>query len=322
MRDQAFCYITDLHLTEKRPRFRKDADYFGGQINVLKQVTAACKERGISTIICGGDIMNVYNEFSWRIVNEVRDVFRGFSVYTIIGNHDVPGGNLARLDWSTVGLLLDKEAFRRLGGNTMQSGWPSIWDPISGEDHVVFRAGDWGSELCGQLQTNSLKKLPGHNPNYPLISILVAHTSIGPTKTRYCMGVEEIDPPYDYVLLGDIHDGHPTYVSPSGCRIVNPGSLGISNQKDADRPPRCVFIWPYERREEYVELSFKEDQGFDKRRIKEYQTVKAAKFTRALAQARAKKKGLTGADLVKEVGKKGGFQQCQIDLLLSEIKQG
>jgi DNA repair exonuclease SbcCD nuclease subunit len=301
MWNQAFCYITDLHLTEKRPRFRKDVDYFGSQLNVLKQVTAACKERKVSTIICGGDIMNVYNEFSWRMVNEIRDVFKGFSVYTIIGNHDIPGGNLDRLDWSTVGLLLDIEAFQRL----TTGSWPVFRCPITGHDNVLFRAGDWGSETCQQLETNTLPKIG----NSKAITILVAHSSIGPKKTRYCMGVEEIDPPYDYVLLGDIHDGHPTYVSPSGCRIINPGSLGISSQKDADRPPRCVFIWPYERREEYIPLSFKEDQGFDKKRIKEFKTIKAAKFTRALAQAQAKKKGLSGG--IQERPRRGP-QRCPV----------
>lgn len=308
-----FCYITDLHLTEKRPRFRKDVDYLGSQLNILQQVVEQCKQRNIYQIVCGGDIMNVYNEFSWRLINEVASVLKGFNVYTIIGNHDVPGGNLARLDWSTLGLLLEKEAFLRLTTGC----WPTFRDPVTGEDNVLFHAGDWGSELCQQLETNSLSRVG--NPR--AITILIAHVSIGPERTKYCMGVDEIDPPYDYVLLGDIHDGHPTYISPSGCRIVNPGSLGISSQKDADRPPRCVFIWPHERREEYVDLKWPEEEVFDKQGIKRYQQVKAAKFTRALAQAKAKKKGLAGVELVKEVGRKGGFSQCQIDLLLSEIKQ-
>lgn len=305
MWDQAFCYITDLHLTERRPRFRKDHDYFSAQLSVLKQVTEECRKRDVRTIICGGDVMDRFNEFSWRIINEVRDVFKDFSVYTIIGNHDIPGGNLAQLDWCTVGLFLDKGVLKRLHG---------YQDEIPEIKGVIFQAADWGDWLEEALRKNEIEIADYNQP-----TILVAHSSIGPKKTEYCMGIDEINPPYDYVLLGDIHDGHETYVSPSGCRIVNPGSLGISNQKDADRPPRCVFIWPHERREEYCTLKFEEDQGFDKKRIAEYQAAKAIKFTRALAQAKAKKKGLTGPELVKEVGKKGRFSKCQIDLLLSEM---
>jgi exonuclease SbcD len=87
-------FYTDVHLTDRPPSSRKD-NYYESIKNKLIQIDELSRVNKVSKVICGGDIVNKYNE-NYKIFNDLYEYFSNTYIkHDIVAgfNHDFAGGN-------------------------------------------------------------------------------------------------------------------------------------------------------------------------------------------------------------------------------------
>ena len=86
--------IADVHITETTPPSRKERHIENVILNKLKFAIEQAKKYESQAIVCNGDLFHKYRP-SIELINKTADVLQTSPCpfVTVIGNHDVAGGN-------------------------------------------------------------------------------------------------------------------------------------------------------------------------------------------------------------------------------------
>ncbi len=307
-----FIYFTDPHLRLSSPRRRTD-DIFEAQLAKLEWIGKRAEELKSECIVCGGDIGDAWD---WKIsmINRVAKIFKAYTcpLWTIVGNHDVPGKNINLLPDTGISMLEEVGALRIL------DNFPDNANYWTHDEEGPFAFVGFHSDI---KQTDDL--LSG-KPFYfttslGCLKIAIVHAPIGAETTPYCRGHKELFiTDFDIVLLGDIHDGWEPYESLTGCKIANPGSLTRLNKKDIFREPKIAVIWEDGRIEYEVVPHKKPEECFDLAGIEEQKQDLGKGFLAAIA-ARNLVQDKDPKEYVEKIGKAAGYNDNIIEILKNEI---
>jgi exonuclease SbcD len=222
-------YFTDSHVRLSATKRRTD-DLFAAQLKKLKWIANRAKELNADSVLCGGDFGDSWD---WKIsmVNKVSEVLKEFSmpIYTVVGNHDVPGRNPEL--WRDTGIgLLDSVGLMKVlpQAQTVVHSWYTLTGFNSD-------APETDSLVSGKYV---------HSKVDDRLNIAIAHAGVGAETTPFCKGHKELFiSSFDVALFGDIHPGWPVYESLTGCKICNPGALSRLSKGDIYRKPQIAVIY-------------------------------------------------------------------------------
>lgn len=222
-------YFTDSHFRSTPPRRRKDKDIVSTVLNKTQFVIDLARKKKAEAILCGGDIGDTWD---WRIslIRKVAGVLNTSPcpIYSVVGNHDVPGGNTEYWEDTGLGLLSQLSPLR-----VLRKG-----EYVDLPSYRVFGFGDGESET-EEVLTGSMSQ-PLNPDKY---NVAVIHASVGGTPSVYAKGVLEITlpPGLQYALFGDIHEGFGP-IKNGEVVCCNPGSLLRKTKKDMKRIPKVALI--------------------------------------------------------------------------------
>lgn len=305
MRPADIGFITDIHLTRtKKPKWFTGADYFAYQLGVLKYAFEVADQSGVSLILFGGDFMNRYNELDPILYRGVVDLFQEFDHIkkkSLIGNHDILASDPESYPFSTLSVLNDKLDF--VFSSTLTH---------LGKDFQIYLIDPlhWYDDRQDALMAGVLEAKDHDLMRSGGVKILVAHAQIGPHATQYCVGVDEIDlTGYDFLLLGDQHQGWSPTRLPSGCVAVNPGAMSILYSDELDRVPRMSLI----KGKSVWEVDLPRPPH-DKDKIAKV-TKSFVRNTKKISKSKSK----SSSELVRETAKELSSSRKATECLLSEI---
>jgi DNA repair exonuclease SbcCD nuclease subunit len=320
---KSFIFFTDVHIRLTSPRRRTD-DIFEAQLSKLEWIAQRAEELKCSFVVCGGDVGDAWD---WKIsmVNKVADTLRKFTVpvYTILGNHDVPGRNpdlwkdtgLGLLDQMGVIKILHKDSKSSLFQYcTDQKGQLELLaNPVKEFVLVPFHsdAKETDDLIKGRYRKKAILDTS--------LRVAIVHAPIGAETTPFCKGHKELFiSDFDVALFGDIHPGWPVYDSITGCKICNPGSLTRLNKTDMDRKPQIAVV--YENGDVVYEgvPHLHKDDCFDVPKMDAEKTEIGKGFLAAIA---AKKliKDTDPKEYVEKIGSAAKYSRESIDLLKKEL---
>lgn len=109
--------IGDLHLNSSTPVSRID-DYANTSIEKLETLLDICVSRKYNKIILLGDVTHKYQQ-PLSYIYKVMEVFnrfktKGITIYSIVGNHDVPYDKTSYLNRTALGLLFQSNLIKHL----------------------------------------------------------------------------------------------------------------------------------------------------------------------------------------------------------------
>lgn len=299
-----FIFFTDSHLRLTATRRRTD-NMFEAQLTKLKWIGQRASELKSEFIVCGGDLGDSWD---WKIsmVNKVADVLKQYKVpvYTIIGNHDVPGRNPEL--WKDTGLgLLNQMSVLNVLENTFNDG-TFLLMPFHSD-----------SKKTDDLINGKVISIPV-GPSAK-VSIAVAHAPIGAETTPFCRGHKELFiNQFDIALFGDIHDGWPVYNSITGCKICNPGSLTRLSKKDMYRKPQIAIIYE-DGSVMYEEIPHVDTEDcFDTSGIEAEKQELGKGFLAAIA-ARQLVGDINPKEYIEKIGLAAGYSVTAIETLKNEL---
>lgn len=310
-----FIYFTDLHLRLTSPKLRTD-DIFEAQLKKLEFITKLSKDLNSEFILSGGDFGDSWD---WKVstITTVGNLIKESKILTIVGNHDVPGRNPSLYQSTGIGLLEWAGALEILTNNLHQHSRKSDCTfTTRGSFHIVPFHSD--TKLTDKLINNKLdldKLVPTDK-----LRVGVVHAPVGDEATEFCKGHKDLEiKGLDICLFGDIHTGWIPYKSPTGCTLINPGSLTRLTKADMDRKPKVVVI--------YADGTFREVEVPHKPAAKVFNIAKIQKdqdeVGKAFLAAVARKQVATSInpkEFVQQIGSKAKYSQASIDLLKEEIQ--
>lgn len=311
-----FIFVTDLHLRLTSTKRRTD-DMFEAQLKKLEWIANRAEELDVDFVICGGD---VGDSWDWKIstVNKVADAFRKFKrpIYTIIGNHDVPGRNPNLWKDTGIGLLDSMDALHVLHPAGRDGG--AIFKGISFIENDIFGIYAFHSDL---QQTKDLidGKLNYTPRDSSKLNIAVVHAPVGAETTPFCKGHKElfIDG-FNIALFGDIHPGWPVYDSITNCKICNPGAMTRLSKIDIKRKPQIAVV-SSDGSVIYEEIPHTPaEECFDFLEIEE-ETMEIGRGFAAAIAAKKLSKDVSPKDFVIKVGTAAGYSKESITLLKDTI---
>jgi hypothetical protein len=161
-------------------------------------------------VLCGGDILNKYNEPPEVLVafNRLLDKLDR-NVVTTLGQHDVPNHRIS--EWKKVSYY------------TLS---PRISVLVNGETFAVKP--DIRVIGCGFNDPHTVDLLNGGTivPNPTAYDIYLIHATVGDGSNKYIRSIHDcklVNP--GLYLFGDVHNGFPVTEFSSGAIAVNPGSV-------------------------------------------------------------------------------------------------
>jgi len=216
-----FTNISDLHLSDKRPKYRIDPDYLDTCYSKLEKILDHCVNTGCKVLVIGGDIFD-YPTVPRHVVTDIQYILTqyGIRVLVIPGQHDLryhakgikntPLGNI--VSSGLMELLLPDKAITIEGVRFIGQGWE---EKVSCSGDVL---------VTHQMVTKKGPLWPGQSDFISAPGILNQH------KEFQC------------VLSGDNHKPH-YFVSKDGRLQINGGAIMRSSKDQVDFKPR---IWTIE----------------------------------------------------------------------------
>jgi hypothetical protein len=304
---RSIVYFTDSHI-RLSPTKRRTDDLFAAQLKKLRWIANRAKELNSDFVLCGGDFGDSWD---WKIsmINKVSEVLKEFTVpiYTIIGNHDVPGRNPDL--WKDTGIgLLDSVGLIKVLPNATRVDFD--WLAVTGFDSD---RPETDSLVSGKFMQDKL-------PNK--VNLAVAHANVGAETTPFCKGHKELFiNSFDVALFGDVHPGWPIYKSITGCTICNPGALSRLTKAEMDRIPRVTII--------YEDGTVVEEEVpctgahlcFDVSAIEAEKQELGKGFLAAVAAKKITEQH-SPQDYVKKIGIAAKYSKESIDILVKELDNG
>jgi DNA repair exonuclease SbcCD nuclease subunit len=244
-----FVLAGDLHLTDRRPRFRTDADYLGTALGKLKFLldlaTRVAKEDGESCpgLMQPGDLVDSPRA-SYEVVTRLVKLLTPTNVhiYTTLGQHDTHFHNLSLVN-TPAGLLNET-----MSGQVTISAESGLEFVPTHDIAILFRA--WGCTLPTPDEMEHLTFT--QYPNRPHVVIMHAMTTNsgklweGQEGNLDARTLLEDYPTVDLWVCGDNHKAFT--VSVKNRHVVNCGSLMRSSIDQIDHRPRA-YVWDSYHRE-------------------------------------------------------------------------
>ena len=231
---------TDVHLSDRTPRSRKD-DWTETVLEKLRQVGQIAREVDACAVLDGGDFFDVKSpqRNSHALVRATAEVHKAYPcpVYANVGNHDCVYGDIEFLPQQPLGVLFATGIFQRLYN----------------EHEAVFEQDGVKVRVVG---------IPYHGTKYDLSRfanlkkgdedhlVVIGHQLASPAGGAMFEGEDIIKYadlmglPASTFAFGHWHkDQGVTEIAP-GQHIVNVGSLtrGSLHLDDLDRKPCCVVM--------------------------------------------------------------------------------
>lgn len=219
--------VGDTHIHHSTPSSRKD-NYSQTVLDKLTFLKDYCKTNGVPFVVLLGDIFHTPSE-PLSYLNKVIDLFKDWSnyseIYTIIGNHDVPLGNVNRVDETALGNLFITGFVKHANG--------------------MFRMVH-NKHFIGVDYKKDIPKVSAtHNKGY----VLFLHSFYESNDADSVSGVEldRLGYRQDHVFLGHDHTPYPIAYTEQKNKIIRIGSLtrGTSHLYQLTRKP-SVMLWNLE----------------------------------------------------------------------------
>jgi DNA repair exonuclease SbcCD nuclease subunit len=211
-----YLHISDIHLSETKPRCRLDEDWIQTQSETLDFVfTTALKEN--SDIIATGDIFHqsvVHPKIVNMLLLKIEKFNReGFKFYALAGQHDLPYHRWEDVDNSSFGILWNSGLIKDLSdiGTAAHFGQP---ESIHENPAFVFL----------------------HTLTFP-------HSDEIPPYIKDAIGADLLLKKYPqakYICTGDYHHGF--IYEEEGRYVINPGCLTVQKSDMIDYQPFIVLI--------------------------------------------------------------------------------
>ena len=209
----------DWHLRDSTPKCRTDA-FWETQWNKVNQVFDL-QEKYYCDIVLAGDLFHHWKTSSYLLNKTIYEFPEyedmGNHIYSIIGNHDLPGHNIENMNKSGLQILF-------------QTGIVIQMD----------KQGDWG------FNKKEISMHPIHRPGmYDGIVTLHIMTYKGKSPWPGCTDPEchelfDWFPDADLIITGH---NHKSFTAKKGKQLlVNPGSLTRQSADQIDHKP-CVFLY-------------------------------------------------------------------------------
>lgn len=226
-----FVAMGDLHVTNKKPKLRKDEDYLLTIIQKLDQIYEFACQNDAKVVVQPGDFFDSAKASDYLkqlMVIKLKEYQQkyGITTLTIFGQHDlrfhssdIKNTPLAVLEAAGVLTILDNQIPTTIGD-------------------VNFYGSSWNEEPA--------------SPSKDKCNVLVTHKMI--VKSKIWEGQEDFiygpnmfrkHPAYTYFITGDNHQSFSYTVKPtnkSQRSLLNCGSLMRSNIRQIDHHPCCYII--------------------------------------------------------------------------------
>jgi len=319
-------FFTDVHISKLTPKSARESCWQTVS-TALSWVADLAVELNAEVILCGGDITDKYNWPSfdsyqlWRLFNKFPS-----PVYTVVGNHDIPGANLSLLSFSGLGQIINPN-FDMWGASlNIGPGGVKIIDTVQQFGPFRVVGYQWNDPLLEEVPLNytrieeKFNKIPLEKGEH--VNILVSHATVGPNKTDYCPDYTqlEIDSRIDFALFGDIHTGFGPVKLKNGVTAGNPGALYRRSFAEKDNIPGVFIIWP-DKKIEWREIPHvKPEEAFYVKSHERRANLRDMDFKAAIAASRAAK-NMNPIDFVRQVGQEAGFREEPIEQVIKRIQK-
>ena len=225
-----FISCGDWHITDKRPKNRKDEDYFSTVLSKIKNIFDCAIQQDIKVIVQPGDFFDSHkaSDFIKQKLISMLLFYKhthGIEVLTIFGQHDlrwhsslINNTPLMVLHKAGAVVLLNKDKPVTYGNTT-------------------FHAASWNDEIKQPLDLNKT-------------NVLVTHRMIVKDKLWKAQEDFEYGPnlfrkyKYNIYIVGDNHQSFTFTVNPKNKparHLVNCGSLMRSTSAQTEHKP-CVYL--------------------------------------------------------------------------------
>lgn len=209
-----FLFVGDLHIRGTNPRNRTD-NYMEAIKQKLYETFNLAIKHDVKAILCPGDIFD-RPEVSIGVLIDAMRIFRQCPVpfYTIPGNHDIYGYNLATFERSSLRLLEELVPKVQVVSNEEE---PLLhYGPVS----ISFEPYSSKMDKDGYGYT-SQRGLDAGCHIHVAHGMLLDHT---PPFDRFTL-IQDVQTDADIILTGHDHTGFGVYHRADGKVFCNPGSL-------------------------------------------------------------------------------------------------
>lgn len=206
----------DWHLRETKPKCRID-DFWKAQWDKVDQVFALQKKYKCDLFL-SGDLFHTWKTIPYLINKTIKQFPKvketKSKIYSIVGNHDMPGHNIDNMNKSGLTTLFKLDIVR--------------WIPLQG---------DWGFKKENVL--------PVQISNHKNIAVIHIMTYKGNSPWPGCTDPECNDlfdwfPEADLIITGH---NHKTFSARKGKQLlINPGSLTRQTADQINHKP-CIFLY-------------------------------------------------------------------------------
>lgn len=219
----ALIAVSDLHLSEKPPRFRSnEKDWMQTQIGYLKQVNAMAKEYD-AIVVYPGDIFHTVHE-SAAVINMAMDHIKG---YAVPGQHDLPYHRYADIDKSPFWTLV------KAGNLTLLEPGKPLEIPF-----IRLHGFPYGTKVTPLTNRHSL-----------VLEVAVVHAYIWINEHKHAHANDKDSVSvyrkrlkgYDVALFGDNHQGF-LVKSSKNCSILNCGGFMRRDSGQLNYQPKVGLI--------------------------------------------------------------------------------
>ena len=315
-------YFTDVHIDKKSTKSVTRPCW-----DVVKEALEWISEQAIKYdvdgIICGGDVTERHNWTSDDSL-ELWQIFNNFPmpVYTVIGNHDVSGGDASSVAFSGIGQVINPGELLKNSNIKIGSGGLRILDKVQkfGDFNVVGY--HWKDPLMDDVPIN-YSRIEEKFDTIPLKAgennVLISHASVGATRSDFahCWDELKIDSRIKYGFFGDIHTGFGPHVLPNGVIVGNPGAVYKKTFAEVDYQSNIYIVHPD--KIEVIPIPHDPpEKAFYLEKYKQRQDdKKLATKTARIASRTAKSVPIK--EFVTQVGTEAGYSETSIKELLSRL---
>ncbi len=236
----SFLFRTDTHVSDKSPASWK-GDYPEEIWSNLRQIGQIAKDHGVRAVLDGGDFFHVKapQRNPHAIVRQSAVIHQAYpcKVYSVVGNHDMQGNNLASLDRQPLGVLYEAGIFQRLEEQVFEDG--NVRVRVVGVPYSPVRALE---------DLRSIRKKPGDTHLIVIVHQLAslappAHVEdfFGEPVFRYTDLIQKDGP--DCVCFGHWHRDQGVEVI-EGRYFVNQGAVsrGALIRENLERTPKVAIL--------------------------------------------------------------------------------
>jgi len=215
-----FADISDLHFTDKKPKYRSDASYLSTCFDKFRQVLDLCIKRKARALVIGGDVFD-YPTTPRYVVTGMQNLLSKYDIEILVipGQHDLryhakgldntPLGNIISAGMMT--LLVPHVQYVVDGIEFVGQGWE---EKVECEGDVL---------VTHQMVTKKGPLWPGQTDFISAAGLLNQHKG------------------FKCVISGDNHKPH-SFVSRDGRIQINGGSIMRSSKDQVDHQPLIWFV--------------------------------------------------------------------------------